>query len=356
MVEQRFPIHTTGNNPIAQPEFSRIKTQINYLNRPGKSVDWALIAYEAQQLFTRYGIDLQTAAYYTLARTHQQGLAGFTEGIELLAYLLNHHWDNIWPTQLTARLNTLNWLNGRVSPRLRKATYTTGDLRLLYRAERALNLIQTTLIQQGHPHTDLTNCLSFIQSRCQQLEPNEPTRQPEPVEPLNVAIIPTPFAEPNNTTKEPHYPEYSTLSDEPASLQTESIQPNRDNSTTTSPPDKDTPLPNTPMTYSTQEGTSSQHRSNIPLWSVFLLGCLASSAIWFITPLLNVTSNPQQEIKALTQRLQRYQESQSAIQADLTQLQMQLLEAEKSKKGLTISYLKTVAYEMERKLVIERKE
>lgn len=65
-------------------------------------------------------MDLHTATYYTLARTRNQGLAGFCEGAELLAAMINHEWDKFWPQGGPARTEMLDWFNTRTGNILRQ--------------------------------------------------------------------------------------------------------------------------------------------------------------------------------------------------------------------------------------------
>ncbi|WP_323840828.1 type VI secretion system ImpA family N-terminal domain-containing protein, partial [Photorhabdus africana] len=75
-----------GGNPMHLPAFTAIREEINKINHPSQpAVNWALIESLALTLFRTHGVDLQSAIYYTLARLQLSGLAGFTEGCELLA-------------------------------------------------------------------------------------------------------------------------------------------------------------------------------------------------------------------------------------------------------------------------------
>ena len=76
----------TGSDPRALPEFSAIREEINKANHPSQpELNWKLVESLALSIFKANGVDLHTATYYTLARTRNQGLAGFCEGAELLA-------------------------------------------------------------------------------------------------------------------------------------------------------------------------------------------------------------------------------------------------------------------------------
>lgn len=138
----------TGPSPLDMPEFSAIRDEINKLSHPSQpQVSWSLIESLALSLFKHNGVDLQTAVYYTLARLQRNGLTGFTEGTELIAMMVVHDWDDLWPSQENHRIDIINWFNTKAIAAIRKLSFSKNDLRLIYRAERALQLITDKLTQ-----------------------------------------------------------------------------------------------------------------------------------------------------------------------------------------------------------------
>ena len=111
----------TGSDPRALPEFSAIREEINKANHPSQpELNWKLVESLALSIFKANGVDLHTATYYTLARTRNQGLAGFCEGAELLAAMIIHEWDKFWPQSGPARTEMLDWFNTRTGNILRQ--------------------------------------------------------------------------------------------------------------------------------------------------------------------------------------------------------------------------------------------
>ncbi|WP_323840752.1 VasL domain-containing protein [Photorhabdus africana] len=161
-----------GGNPMNLPAFTAIREEINKINHPSQpAVNWALIESLALTLFRSHGVDLQSAIYYTLARLQLSGLAGFTEGCELLAGVMVSQWDDLWPPQPAVRTDLLDWFNTRSGSALRQHDYTARDLRMIYRAERALQLIVDRLQQSDLkrlPKVD--NLLWFFQNTAKKLE------------------------------------------------------------------------------------------------------------------------------------------------------------------------------------------
>lgn len=163
----------TGTDPRSLPEFSAIREEINKASHPSQpELNWKLVESLALAIFKTNGVDLHTATYYTLARTRLNGLAGFCEGVELLAALITHEWDKAWPENPQARTEMLDWFNTRTGNILRQQlSFEETDLPLLYRAERALRLICDKLQRvelKRQPRVE--NLLYFVQNTRKRLE------------------------------------------------------------------------------------------------------------------------------------------------------------------------------------------
>ncbi|EEH9715135.1 VasL domain-containing protein [Salmonella enterica subsp. enterica] len=164
----------TGSDPRNLPEFIAIREEINKASHPSQpEMNWRLVESLALTIFKANGVDLHTATYYTLARTRTQGLGGFCEGAELLAAMITREWDKFWPQGGSARTEMLDWLNTRTGNILRQQTsFAENDLPLLYRTERALQLICDKLQQvelKRQPRVE--NLLYFVQNTRKRLEP-----------------------------------------------------------------------------------------------------------------------------------------------------------------------------------------
>lgn len=167
-------IIVTGQDPRDLPEFSAIREEINKANQPSQpELNWKLVESLALTIFKANGVDLHTASYYTLARVRIQGLSGFCEGVELLAAMICHEWDKFWPQDNHARTGMLDWLNTRSGNILRQQlSFSAADLPLLYRTERALQLICDKLQQvdlKQQPRVE--NLLYFVQNTRKRLAP-----------------------------------------------------------------------------------------------------------------------------------------------------------------------------------------
>lgn len=164
----------TGKDPRDLPEFSAMREEINKTSHPAQPVmNWTLVESLALSIFKANGVDLHTATYYTLARTRTQGLAGFCEGVELLAALISREWDKFWPKEGPARTEMLDWFNARTGNILRQQlAFSAADLPLLYRVERALQVICDKLQQVALKRIPrVENLLYFVQNTRKRWEP-----------------------------------------------------------------------------------------------------------------------------------------------------------------------------------------
>ncbi len=186
----------TGSDPRNLPEFSAIREEVNKASHPAQpEMNWTLVESLALTLFKNNGVDLQTAAYYTLARTRNHGLSGFCEGVELLAALISHDWDKFWPQNEQARIEMLDWFNSRTGNILRQQlSFSEKDLPLMYRAERALQIICDKLQQvelKRIPRVE--NLLYFVQNTRKRFEmPPKSSHTGTPVQTTVRTLVYTP--------------------------------------------------------------------------------------------------------------------------------------------------------------------
>jgi type VI secretion system protein VasL len=91
-------------------------------------------------LFEQNGVELQTLAWYTLART-LAGLFGLNEGLAILEALISHQWGAMWPQPVHARMEILSSLSQRLQQRMRSLPLNYSDLSQLYQAEQRLTAL-----------------------------------------------------------------------------------------------------------------------------------------------------------------------------------------------------------------------
>lgn len=98
----------TGEDPGYDDDFQRIREEVNKLS----GIDTALICQLTEKLLTTTAQDIRVATYYCWARLHQEGEAGFAEGLELLAGMLQHFGTQLYPQRDRSRKAALEWLAG----------------------------------------------------------------------------------------------------------------------------------------------------------------------------------------------------------------------------------------------------
>ncbi|MBD2814972.1 type VI secretion system ImpA family N-terminal domain-containing protein [Xenorhabdus sp. Flor] len=200
-----------GGSPLNLPEFAVIRDEINKTSHPTQpEVNWMLVESLSLTLFKTNGVDLQTAIYYTLARMQLNGLAGFTEGCELLAGVIVSEWDALWPPQPQVRTDLLEWFHNRTGSILRQLDFTASDLRMIYRAERALQLIIDRLQQSDLKRLPrVENLLWFFQNAAKKLEKPRQAAKPvqQPVQMPPLVYLSKSESEPETSSSLPPYPE-----------------------------------------------------------------------------------------------------------------------------------------------------
>ena len=136
----------TGSDPRKLPDYAALREELSKLTHPARpDIDWIYVEQRCLSLFEQNGVELQTAAWYTLARLQLAGLVGLNEGLALLEALVSHQWGALWPQPIHARMDILTSLSQRVQQQMRTLSLNYGDLSQLYRAEQLLTRLGTVL-------------------------------------------------------------------------------------------------------------------------------------------------------------------------------------------------------------------
>jgi len=129
----------TGGDPRTLPDYAALRDELSKLKHPARpDVNWHYVEKLCLSLFEQNGVELQTAAWYTLARTQLAGLFGLNEGLAILEALISHQWGTLWPQPVHARMEILSSLSQRLQQRMRSLPLNYSDLSQLYRAEQLL--------------------------------------------------------------------------------------------------------------------------------------------------------------------------------------------------------------------------
>lgn len=129
----------TGGDPRTLTDYTNLRDELSKLTHPARpDVNWRYVEQLCLSLFEHNGVELQTAAWYTLARTQRGGLFGLNEGLAILEVLVSHQWCVLWPQPVHARIEILSSLSQRLLQRMRSLPLNYSDLSQLYRAEQLL--------------------------------------------------------------------------------------------------------------------------------------------------------------------------------------------------------------------------
>jgi len=125
-----------GRDPGYEDAFFVLKDEVTKLS----GIDDALIVNSCTQLLQTIGKDLRVAGYYTFARLRQDGPAGFAQGLELTAALVERFGEALLPARAEAKKGALEWL---ASTRMVELLAVRGEFAPadLERAVAALDLI-----------------------------------------------------------------------------------------------------------------------------------------------------------------------------------------------------------------------
>lgn len=129
----------TGGDPRTLADYAALRDELSKLTHPARpDVNWRYAEKLCLTLFEQNGVELQTAAWYTLSRTQLAGLFGLNEGLAILEALISHQWGALWPQPVHARMEILSSLSQRLQQRMRSLPLNYSDLSQLYRAEQLL--------------------------------------------------------------------------------------------------------------------------------------------------------------------------------------------------------------------------
>lgn len=162
----------TGGDPRTLPDYAALRDELSKLTHPARpDVNWQYVEKRCLSLFEQNGVELQTAAWYTLARTHLSGLAGLNEGLAILEALISHQWDVFWPKTLHTRLEILTGLSQRLQQRMRMLPLNNSHLSELYSAEALLTRLSSVLQRLELKHLSQFDTLrTMIRSNAERLE------------------------------------------------------------------------------------------------------------------------------------------------------------------------------------------
>ncbi len=150
----------TGGDPRAVADYVALREEMSKLTHPARpDVDWPYAEKLCLSLFEHNGVELQTAAWYTLVRTQRAGMYGLNEGLAILAALVSRQWENLWPRPVNARMEILRSLSKRLQQVMRTLPLTRSDQSQLYQVEAHLKALEKVLQRMELKHVSQLDAL-----------------------------------------------------------------------------------------------------------------------------------------------------------------------------------------------------
>ncbi|MCU6670385.1 type VI secretion system ImpA family N-terminal domain-containing protein [Enterobacteriaceae bacterium H4N4] len=179
-----------GGDPRTLADYASLRDELSKLTHPARpDVDWQYVEKQCLSLFEQNGVELQTAAWYTLTRTQLGGLGGLNEGLAILEALISHHWGALWPQPVHARMEILNSLSQRLQQRMRSLALNYSDLSQLYRAEQLLVSLEVVLQRMELKHLSKLDTLrTLIHTNAVRLENSDSTTRTVPTIPSEIVL------------------------------------------------------------------------------------------------------------------------------------------------------------------------
>ena len=169
--EQPRPVRT-GGDPRSLPQFTALRDEMSKLTHPARpDVDWKQVEKLSLSLFEINGVELQTGAWYTLARSQLAQVRGLNEGLAILTAMLSYQWAQFWPQPVQARAEILNGLFQRLQKLFRTWSLQPADFTALDMAEKQLQALDDILKRQELRHAcNPASLLQQIRSALSRLE------------------------------------------------------------------------------------------------------------------------------------------------------------------------------------------
>ena len=181
----------TGGDPRTLADYAALRDEMSKLSHPARpDVNWPLAEKRCLSLFEHNGVELQTAAWYTHARTQLAGLYGMNEGLAILAVLVSRQWGNLWPQPVHARMEIFSALSKRLQQVMRTLTLTDADLSQLYQAEEHLKALGEVLQRLALKHASQFDALrTQMHNAVVRLENSDAATERDDALPADVTLL-----------------------------------------------------------------------------------------------------------------------------------------------------------------------
>jgi Uncharacterized protein conserved in bacteria len=164
-----------------------LREEMSKLTHPARpDVDWGKVERLTLGLFEQNGLELQSAAWFTLARANNAGLRGLNEGLNLIDALVVHQWSIFWPLAIDARADILSVMFRRLQSLYRGWQVVGSEMAAqLLETERLLISLREALLRFGiREFAQANTLLHQVKHSITQLQ----ERLPSPVQLIPAAL------------------------------------------------------------------------------------------------------------------------------------------------------------------------
>ncbi len=154
------------------PEFEKLKSQINRLGSAAGDVDFDFIVEGGFQILEEKSKDLMTAGYLGLGLARTKGADGIAEALVIVQALIDHFWEELHPQKEIRRRNSLQFIADRFKQTIQLWDHSPKEAERepLEIAQQALSAIQSFTMEEMEENAPaLSGLVSALRDRARRL-------------------------------------------------------------------------------------------------------------------------------------------------------------------------------------------
>lgn len=196
MVRPISDAQPAGDDARYDPLHESVRSEVAKLDMPTASeIDWSAVTRDCEILLRTKSKDILIASYWAGARAASADLEGVTEGLLLLAQIMDGFWEDAQPPKRRerARGNAVDWFLGRLTA-VSDRTLTAGDAPRIAALELAAKELARVTRERFEERLPPTRPLVEQIERMKLSVPKPPPPKVDPPKPPIATPAPTPSA------------------------------------------------------------------------------------------------------------------------------------------------------------------
>jgi type VI secretion system protein VasJ len=181
-----------GNDPLYEPEFERVKSEIDKLTAlSGVVPAWEDIVLVSERLLEEKSKDLRLCVWLSIGLLRRKGVLGLAQGLLVTSKLCSAFWEGMYPDRPRARANLVAWLSEQASTELMASNPTADDRPALEAVETSYAELDSLFSEKlGQAYPGMGGLRSAVREKLRQAPPaNAPAAAPSAAQ---AAAAPTP--------------------------------------------------------------------------------------------------------------------------------------------------------------------